>query len=70
MYIGTLKLLLLLDNESLYENVSQSYLDVEGDNIVIEASSDDGYLMKNDQYLYGDGAGETGYTTDISTEFT
>jgi len=70
MFINSLKFLLRFGNSStITEEVSQTGIIVLGDNSTISAS-DSGYLMQNDQYLFGDGLSSNGYNTSITDEYT
>lgn len=70
MFTDDLKLLLRFKTSSLYEEVSQSYLKVVGNDSTVQMVSGGGYAMKDNQYLLGEGITSVGYNFDISTEFT
>jgi len=69
MFINDLKLLLKFDTDSLYEEISQTYMTAQGDDQVVDTGSTNGYLMKNYQYLLGDNFFR-GYSLNISNSFT
>jgi hypothetical protein len=71
MYTSDLKLLLRFRTTSLYEGVSQSFMEARGSDASISlASGGQGYMMQTDQYLFGDGSSTTGFSLGISTAFT
>lgn len=69
MFISSLKFLLRFGDTSIFEEVSQTNLSVLGDNLIPSVSTS-GYVMQNDQYLYGDGLSSNGYNTAITNEYT
>ncbi len=70
MWVNDLKLLLQFKNPNIYEEVSQSYLQVLGSNLGVQILDNDGYVMKENQYLMGDGFNYVGFNCDVSTSFT
>lgn len=71
MYISSLKILLKFETTSLYENIHHSYLSAEGEDSTVElVSGGNGYIMKEGQYLYGDGSGGAGFLTSVSNAMT
>lgn len=72
MYINNLKFLALFSNASLVtEGTTFSSIVPYGEDTFIELlPNDNGYIMKDDQYLVGSGNYGSGYTTSISSEFT
>jgi hypothetical protein len=70
MFRTDLKLLLKFNSTSIYEEVSSSYLTVYGSNLMPEIlSNGNGYVMKEDQYLFGGGLSGEGFSLDVSNEF-
>ena len=70
MLVNELKLLLRFnDTVTVFEEVSQTSMSVLGDNTVPVISSS-GYLMQNDQYLFGDGISSNGYNLDFTSNIT
>jgi hypothetical protein len=69
-FINSLKFLVRFGNTSaIREEVSQTNITVLGDNSTAVVS-DSGYLMQDDQYLFGDGLSSNGYNTSITEEYT
>ena len=52
MFVPTVKLLLKFDDSSLYENISNTFLSVNGNTSVDILPNGLGYVMKQDQYLF------------------
>ena len=70
MFINSLKFLLRFGNTSaITEEVSQTGISVMGSDLS-SSSSTSGYLMKDNQYLFGDGASSNGYNSSITEEYT
>ena len=69
MLIPDLKLLLRFLSSSLYEEVSQSTMDMVGESTP-QILSSGGYVMSNDQYLIGIGGNGAGYSAGVSDAFT
>jgi hypothetical protein len=67
MFINSLKFLLRFSNTTMVEEVSQTSLVSFGGSAT---TSTNGYLMQNDQYLFGDGVSSNGYDTSITDEYT
>ncbi len=70
MLISDLKLLLRFKNTSLYEEVSNTTMQAFGDSTFPRILSGGGYIMANNQYLLGEGGGNTGFSTSISNAMT
>jgi len=70
MLISDLKLLLRFNTDSIFEEVSQTNMIKTGDSSISVLSNGGGYVMQNDQYLFGDGISSDGYSTDISSAMT
>lgn len=70
MYIDNLKILFLFEDTNGLEEISQTSIDALGDNTTFAISSNGEYVMRNDQYLHGDGSSGSGYSVDISSDFT
>ena len=71
MWINDLKLLLRFATVYLNEDVSQTPMTVLGtdtDPVILPDSG--GYVMKNDQYLFGEGVLSNGYALDINNAAT
>ncbi len=69
MLISDLKLLLRFNTTSIFEEKSQTSMSILGDNST-PVISDAGYLMQDDQYLFGDGIFSNGYDLDFDDEVT
>lgn len=70
MFIDSLKFLLRFNNTStMIEEVSQTHVFPIGDDIVPNIS-ESGYLMKDAQYLLGEGSASNGYNSSITEEYT
>lgn len=69
MFINSLKFLLRFSETTMVEEVSQISLVALGDNITVSTSTS-GYVMQNDQYLFGDGISSNGYNTSITEDYT
>lgn len=69
MFIDSLKFLLRFGNTAMVEEVSQTNLFALGDDTVATTSTS-GYVMQNDQYLFGDGISSNGYNTSITEDYT
>ena len=69
MFINSLKFLLRFSNTTIVEEVSQTSLDVLGDDLTASTSTS-GYVMQDDQHLFGDGISSNGYNTSITEEYT
>jgi len=67
MFINSLKFLLRFSNTTMVEEVSQTSLVSFGGTATTSTS---GYLMQDDQYLFGDGLSSNGYNTSITDEYT
>jgi hypothetical protein len=67
MFINSLKFLLRFSNTTMVEEVSQTSLVSFGGTATTSTS---GYVMQNDQYLFGDGVLSNGYNTSITDEYT
>ena len=72
MYTDKLKFLVRFNNPSyIYEEVSKSCMSVEGNDTSIQVlNNNEGYVMKNNQYIIGDGVADYGYITSLSSAFT
>jgi len=71
MLTSDLKLLIYFNETSIYESVSKTHLVAEGSDTTVSIFSDDnGYIMKNDQYLHGEGSSFNGFHLDITDSFT
>ncbi len=69
MFINSLKFLLRFSTNSIFEEVSQTNVIPLGENLTPSASTS-GYLMQDDQYLFGDGLSSNGYNSTITDEYT
>ncbi len=69
MFINSLKFLVRFSSNSMFDEISQTSLLPLGDNITPSISTN-GYVMQNDQYLFGDGLGSNGYNLAITNEYT
>ena len=70
MFLNSLKFLLRFGNTtSITEEVSQTRVTVLGDDTTL-VTSNGGYLMQDDQYLFGDGSSSNGYNSSITEEYT
>ena len=67
MFINSLKFLLRFSNTTIVEEVSQTSLVSFGGTATTSTS---GYVMQNDQYLFGDGFLSNGYNSSITEEYT
>ena len=73
MYINSLKMLLKLDDASLYEEISATYAsEIANGSVVSPNILDDGagYVMQDDQYMFGNGLTNNGYNLGVSTDMT
>lgn len=69
MFINSLKFLVRFGGSVISEEVSQTNLVVLGDD-TIASTSTSGYVMRNDQYLFGDGLSSNGFNTSITEDYT
>ena len=69
MFIDSLKFLLRFGTGSIFEEVSQTTFYPIGTNTTPSVSGS-GYLMQDDQYLFGDGVSSNGYNVSITNEYT
>jgi len=69
MFIDSLKFFVRFSDTTMLEEVSQTSLTAFGDNLTAVTSLS-GYLMQNDQYLFGDGLSSNGYNSSITDEYT
>ncbi len=69
MFINSLKFLVRFSSNSMFDEISQTNLLSLGDDITPSVSTS-GYVMQNNQYLFGDGLGSNGYNLAITNEYT
>ena len=69
MFISSLKFLLRFSDNSMFEEVSQTNVIPLGDNLIPSVSTS-GYVMQDDQYLFGEGVNANGYNSSITEEYT
>lgn len=66
MLVSDLKFLMRFNTSALYEEVSQTYMTVVGTEASPQMISGGGYVMQDDQYIFGEGIGFSGYSLSIS----
>lgn len=70
MLVNDLKLLLRFNSDSLFEEVSQTNMTKIGTSSISVLPDGGGYVMQNDQYLFGDGILSNGYFLEIDNAIT
>jgi hypothetical protein len=70
MLLSDIKLLSRFATSSLLEEVGQTYMSPLGTDTVVQIADGGGYIMQDDQYLYGDGISSSGYSLDVEDAMT